>query len=210
MNKKNEKYIDNLVDDLTPIRLNWSAEKRSIFFVIINFFVITALMLFIGPLRAELSSDFVNLSYTFESLWFLMCIVCMSYFYFLSLVPGAIKIKNLKWSLILYIILIAIFLYKTFFSNHIETVQVHRSFCYLEVFILSIIPMGQLFYFTKKSNYSHYSWSYTLACLSASLIPALIMHFMCKTDYQHILSFHMLPSFMSSTLGILLFIKTDS
>ncbi len=210
MSKNNFEFIiDEIVDDLGPVKSFWSPEKRTLLYLGGNFLIITVIMLFIGPFRSALVQEFSSLSYILETVLFFITVFSLAYTSFLSLVPGAIKKKNLKIGILLLMSLIAVFVFKNITTPHDQIHNIHRKYCYLEVLLLSFLPLVQFYYCLKKGVFSYRWLSYGLAVLSAGIIPAFLMHFMCQKDYSHIMMYHFIPLVLMIFPGLFLLRKTE-
>ena len=111
--EKHLKLIDQLSNELSPVDVHWSPEKRFLFWLTIHFTWITAFMFFSGPFRTKGLDEFKNLSLIFESTLFILSLGTTGYFAYLSLVPGALHRKFFKLSLLPVMILIGLL----FFSS---------------------------------------------------------------------------------------------
>lgn len=195
------KTIEELTRDLNAVESFWSAELRTFVYLILNLIIMIPLMLITGKFRATLAVEFKNPMFILEAILFLLTCISTSYFCFLSLVPGALPSKRVKWAGYLSAVLL-LFLIGRMFLVHIPmNMEFKKPLCNLEIMALSGITFFQFFYYLKKSPYNTGNWSYAYASLAATLIPTLLMHFMCEPNYKHILMHHISPAIAFSALA---------
>lgn len=208
-NNEHLKFIDKLSQDLTPVKVHWSAEKRALLWVTLHASLITLAMFLTGPFRVSSFSELLNSHLFVETLMFIAAFGVSGYFSYLSLVPGAFKTHKFKYSLIPIATLVGHFLYSSL-QTHGHTHQPMmkmRNFCEVEILMYAVIPLLHFFVLAKRGMFYDYKWPLVLISMSSALIPAAIMHFACAYNYKHILILHVGPVafFTVVTLGLVKF-----
>jgi len=204
---KHLKFIDELSSSLAPVNVHWSAERRGVFWLVSHVIWISILMYMIQPFRGSILDDLEKGRFIAEVALFFSALIMAGYFAFLSLVPGGIKTRRIKFLLIPITILIGTLIYGEFHFHKPIARQGLRSFCEFEIMLYSMGPLCHFFYLAKKGVFHHGKWPLFCGGFASALIPALIMHFACAYDYKHILLFHLGPIFLMTLLAAPIFLK---
>ena len=198
--------INNLVNNLKPVKKIWSPRKRtSIFFTI----QLIAIFTFIW-IRSPFSNNLLQLNslhFTLQLLFFLITTICVTYFTLIKIIPGQ------SMSRFVYIFplvsLLCLIVSSYFFSSEIMILfPDQRSFCELEVIFLTIIPLTHLTYLIKKGFLFNKELLIT-TIIASTFIPAGIMHIACKFNPTHTLLYHLGPIFLITVVSLIAYILKD-
>ncbi len=209
-NSGQEQFIEALSMELTPVSPHWSAEKRSLFWLITHVFWISLVMYLVQPYRDSLPTGASQIRFGLEVSLFIVSIFMAGYFSFLSIVPGAINTNKLKFMTIPIFLLCLVLLFDLFTSPASILSLGGRSFCEFEILLYSIGPLLHISFLAKKGLFFNSKWTFIGAGLASSLVPASLMHFACAYDYKHILIFHLGTVFLVTAIAATLLKKFSS
>jgi len=205
--KANIDLIESLSNQLTPVKVLWSAEKRFGLWLLAHTLWIFVLMVGIQPFRSTFMQDFSHPQFVLEMIMLLVAVFVAGYFSFLSVVPGAVKPERLKLSVAPFLVLILLLLYGIWSPFKVHTSLGMRSYCDIEILVYSLIPLLHVFFLAKKGFFMDRKWTLACATLASALIPALLMHLACMYEPTHILIYHLGPVLLVALLGTGLLFK---
>lgn len=200
-------FIKELSQDLKSVKPLLSPERRTILWLFLSFLIITGLMFIIKPLNSIILNKFTHPTFVVEFSLIFGSIVSMSYASFLSVVPGAIAKKNLKYFFAPVITLFTYYLIK--YIAHMTSAHevAHRPTCLTEVLVYAVIPSLHILWLVKKGFFVDRRPTLFYATTSAALVPALLMHLGCMHGTVHVMMFHLAPAFIISIIGYFISMK---
>lgn len=184
-------FVHELAQQLGPgpIALQWSAEKRSLFFLLIHLSWMTLVM----TLARSFTWPAAGWTQLFFELLILFTLTAgFIYLCFLSLVPGALGKAFFK-GLMFFGACVGFFWMTQVFIDIPRPASQMRSFCEFKLILLSLVPLAHFFYLVKRGGFDTPSKTALSAGLAAGLVPAFVMHLACSRESLHVLVFHLLP-----------------
>lgn len=195
---ENNDFIKQLSQNLRPVSPLMSPEKRTILWLIVNISVLLGVMFIIKPLKAAILWKFTHVSFVIEFSLIFCSIVSMSYASFLSVVPGAISTKSLKFFFTPIVLTILWFTVHYFARLSYLQEVAHRPTCLKEILVYGFIPIAHIIWLVSKGFFTQRKPTFFLATTAAALVPALLMHISCMHNPQHVITYHLLPTFVIS------------
>lgn len=206
--------MNQLVNDLKPHKPLLSAEKRTWLWFVSHILWIAFGLWFIQPYRGSFGRDLLNIRFLIEWILFIISSISLTYVSFLSVVPGRVRKKELKWAYFPMILLTAVLIFGLVHPAVIHSNRLGvRGFCEFEIFVFAVVPNIHLIFLLSKGFISFNSKTFFMAGVSAGMIPSLLMHIACVYEPLHILCFHLTPVFVVGGLGVLIankFVKMDN
>ncbi len=187
MNEKD--IIEQLVEELTPIKINKGPGMRSLLWLVGNLVLLFFVLNLISPIQLKMGE--VSLHFFVEVALFFLALFTGAFFFFLSLIPGATKTRKLGIvSLGISVVLVA----SVWFPGKI--IGGMRSYCEVEILLFSLFPILSFVYFLKRNDFYNIRWSFYLLGFSSALLCTFLMFFFCTNEPWHVFLFHLLPVFI--------------
>ena len=199
--------INELVEELKPVRQSPSTKKLFAVWVVCNFVFLTLAIGFSGSLREGWQSDlFLNFRFLLEFVIGIAVSTVSGYYLFQHAVPGNNSNSALiKWTPVILLVVFTIILTASVFLPAKLPGEVgHRYGCLWQMLGFSIPPLLVLLYHLGKSAPVNIVYVGFLAGLAASAPFATAMHLACMYDPRHILVFHIFPVIAFSLLTAIL------
>jgi hypothetical protein len=197
-------YIDKLAGELSPVKVHWSAEKRSLLWFVLHVSWICGLGLSFSHLNDFNFSDMAyRTNLVLEISLFVIAIILTSFSSFVSMVPGRL---NKTASLIL--ILVGPFILLTLFAVKMMTMQGHMLKssmligCEFQIILYSLPPIFHLYYMIRNGEHFYSKRTFLSIGMASALIPSALMHIICMGDYKHVVIFHLGTSLLITLLTV--------
>lgn len=204
----NEKLINQLADDLEPIKGKPGRTRMAICLWILLSTTATIICTYLlGDFRPNSLTEFMADGFFMAevALAILVIVFSVKAAFDLSIPSEKSLFKHLLWPLVFFVLWLLLFIFALGYGGeHVSVSKHHRRMCYLEVLAYSLIPIiiGALWMNTQWL-YHRIAAAMVLG-LAAGVIPATIMQFACKHEVAHALYFHVLPGMVCSLLGLLI------
>lgn len=189
----NKDLISQLSNDLKPVKVLLSSEKRTFIWIITNLVLTATLMAIFAPIDQHTWMRFSSVTFVIENLLAFVAITSLAYQALLSIIPGSYDPKTQsRWS---YPIIIYFIFFLIKFIFNIEVVdEVHRHQCPLQVIAFSFLPVVQMIFLLRKGFFFESNKSFLLASSSSGLYGAWLMNMLCFNNPIHNLILHFIPS----------------
>jgi uncharacterized membrane protein len=191
----NKNLIDNLVDDLEPVKVLWPAHIRLIIWM--GFFLaLTGLGMYLrqdfrqAPMTSLFSSSMHSIS-----LWLgLAAVFMLGLNIFKSIIPGEKISKWIRYSgLALLVTSFALCIFELFHPFIAASSLGARPFCNLEVLVYGVVGSIISYIFLRKGMLQLSGKTLFYLTITSGLVPALIMQTACKYEPMHNILHHFMP-----------------
>ncbi|MFQ5470763.1 MAG: NrsF family protein [Gammaproteobacteria bacterium] len=204
MPKDHKTLIENLVNELTPVKPQQLPMTRALIWYPIFFVVIASVAYLVQEYRTGFISQIAESPRFQIELVSAIAISCVGiYISFVQFVPGE-KVHTV--SKLIFYISITLFLASIIWSFFDATPHASdegvRSFCETEVVVYGLITLYIFLFLNRKGLLNISSSKRMQFGLSIALIPALIMQVACMYDPAHALMFHFSPVLIVAFIGI--------
>ena len=200
MNEKFDLLIDELAENLSPVKTLFSPSKRLVIWLGVAILNI-ALFYFILP-RGQFS--FPNDPFDSLGLFsFGAFLLVGAYTSFSLVIPGLDKGRTIQYSLLSFGFLIFALL-TDYILGKSSGFAHKRAFCSYEIILMSVIPFIHLNHLLFKGFLVRRNITFFLAGICASILPAAYMHVACSNEPLHALKWHIMPAFLFAWIGLFL------
>jgi len=196
-----EDFINNLTSQLKPVKPSAAPMTRFILWFGFCFSAVLMTMLGLQDFRPGFVSQLGHIHFLSETGMSLLPLLSAGLIsYYLSIPGHNITSKWLYWAILPFGLFLLFILLGVAGYNSLESSMLgKRSFCHIEVFVLSWIPISFMGYQMKKS-YPLVNFRFLfLVGLAGACIPMGLMQVACMHIPLHILNFHIAPA-----LGVIL------
>ncbi len=206
---KTDDFIEQLSNDVKPVKRLASPVKRFLTWFLASFFSISIGISLMG-IRSDFNQVLMNPRFVLETLVILAIAILAAAGAFMMSVPGVERKPIMRWLIIIpsiaWPLSLAYRLYIIYSQTNSFAFIIDYGFdCLRDIFILGIIPGSFLFFMLKAAAPLRLSWTGALATLSAAAIAAVGIQFTCNVDTPvHIFLWHVLPVVMIGMTGIAL------
>ncbi len=210
-NNRTQDLISQLVQESSGKRIHSFSPGR---YTLLTLLLITFTGIFLLNLKYPLNFHFLNdhQSGLMESLSLSLIFIFISTIIllnFINIIPSknVVFIKPMTWTLFFLIIL-------TLFSSSFLIGSIHhpiRPWCELESFLVAVFSTSSLHVILKKFEYLkvHQRFSFFSLHLAVPFIATFIMHATCNLELIHMLSCHIVPVMIPSSLYLYVQTKTS-
>ena len=188
------KFLDELVDDLTPVKPLPKIWKRVTLFVSAQILFLIVAFYFYSDVHYQVGLLKSSALYALQLILFFGFVITMSTLTLLRSIPGRIKDAVLWIGGVIFILLLA----SLMLGSWVNFVSMKRAHCDVEIVIFSIPALFTMLYMVKKGFFIRDFITYFTIALSSTAIPSFIMHFVCNPSAEHSLMFHILPAVVTS------------
>lgn len=210
---KQEKWINELVDDLKPVKPFERPSVRFFYWVLIYLILIIPFALYISPMRKGFLSQMNT-----HPLVLIETLLAFSTFFFGGLCSFALLIPGYEPRKSLYSAVIAGFgflgfgVYNLLFSDMPVLEVGKRPNCLTEIVAYSVLALGLFLLFMRNSlPLARQKIGFIIAGASTSL-PVGLMHIGCMYSPKHVFIYHLVPMIILTFvlgLAVLLYLKSS-
>lgn len=201
---KTTDLVNDLVRQLKPTRVVKFSFLDLLKVVIAGLFSVFAAVAVLG-LRGDIGQQAISVRFALESFW-LLALATLSILAAFSLsIPSLQNQKFYKIPLAAFFLFLTSALYSFFISSDPFLYLGHGFSCVSEIISISILPASILFYFIRRAASLRRDLVGTLVFLSGLSFGLLGVQLTCIDGTSlHILLWHILPSIIAMSFGILL------
>ncbi len=204
--QKNQDLIDQLLDDLTPVRRVFSPFKRALLWFVIGASINILLILNFAPNLLSSEGLFEHTRVWLEIFSGFVFIFSLSFFIFKKVIPGE-EVSRAQFSGLLISALAFLGIYSSSFfleQNHLISSLWAFPACEKHILIWGLAPLPALFYIYSKGLFMDKKKVFFLTGLMTCIFPALLMQLACDPSLWHSLAFHYAPVLYISVFGLAL------
>ncbi len=196
MAKDQLQFIDDLVEDLTPVKPLPSVWKRVSLYILGQIIFMVTVFYFYSDVKYQVGLLKASPLYALQLVLFFIFVITMSTLTILRSIPGRIRDKFFCGGAMIF----AILLVTLALGSWVNIESINREHCDIEIVIFSVPALFTMLLMIRKGFFIKDFKTYFTIALSSTLVPTFIMHFVCNPSAEHSLLFHILPAVVTSLL----------
>jgi hypothetical protein len=197
-----DKFISNLVNDLTPVKRVAYGKWEYGFLLFVSFVSILLAVLIFRP-RSDIQEVIFSPVFVVETITLLAISLAANYFSFQLFIPGQESKKKFYLTLVLLFSWLIFLTARLLFTT--SPSMGSGMSCVRDIVFVAIIPVGALFYMGRKGAPLRRSFSGLISLLTGASYGALSSQLICKNDDPlHILVWHSVVLLLLTGFGAIL------
>lgn len=201
-----DKLIDELCQDVAPVRVIWTPLSRSFLWLLFCFALSASLVVASGELRSGAFEQLLNSPrFLIETLLGFLSGIVAAFFAFEMVVPGRVWGWRLKLASVSpFIIFTILVLYSVVDPPVLSSWSGWRYGCEREILLFGSLPMIVFFILARRAAAVDGEWTGMLIGIAAMAPTAALMHVACMYQPWHLLGFHIAPVIFVALIGLYL------
>lgn len=205
MSGSREDLIRRLVDDLRPVARPGCIGRMLSLWLVFAFAYSGFVVLATGPLREGALGNFVSrIPFALETLLAVTVIVFLAHAALRSSLPGAASLeRQLAWPSVLAAAWAGVYLIGIWYPAHPVSTLGHRDHCFWQSVLFTLPSFVFMLVLARRLFPLRARLTGAFAGAAAAAVPGAMMQFACMYVPTHILTHHLSPVALATTVGAL-------